>query len=164
MKLRKIIFWPHLTAGVVAGTGILVMSVTGVLLAFERQIVAFAERDIRTVTPPASAAPHLSLDALVAKARETVPEGVPSGVTLVADPTATTVVNFGREQTVVIDPYTGTVRGHGLTATRSFFRVVTDRHRWQGSYFRDTFNLEAVEVLKGPSALYFGRGTTGGNH
>jgi catecholate siderophore receptor len=34
--------------------------------------------------------------------------------------------------------------------------------RDQGSYFRDTFNLEAVEVLKGPSALYFGRGTTGG--
>ena len=31
-----------------------VMSVTGVLLAFERQIVAFAERDVRTVQPPAS--------------------------------------------------------------------------------------------------------------
>jgi hypothetical protein len=29
MKLRKIVFWPHLTAGVVAGTVILVTSVTG---------------------------------------------------------------------------------------------------------------------------------------
>jgi uncharacterized iron-regulated membrane protein len=72
MKLRKIIFWLHLTAGVVAGTVILVMSVTCVLLAFERQIIAFAERDIRTVTPPAAGTPRLSLDTVVAKAHETV--------------------------------------------------------------------------------------------
>ena len=133
MKLRKIIFWLHLTAGVVAGAVILVMSVTGVLLAFERQIVAFAERDTRTVTPPASDAPRLSLDSLVAKAREAVPAGTPSGVTLAADPTAATVVNFGREQTVFVDPYTGTVRDNGVTATRDFFRVVTDWHRWLGT-------------------------------
>jgi uncharacterized iron-regulated membrane protein len=69
MKLRKIIFWLHLTAGVVAGTVILVMSVTGVLLAFERQIVAFAEHDTRTVTPTTSDAPRLSLNTLMAKAR-----------------------------------------------------------------------------------------------
>ncbi len=40
--------------------------------------------------------------------------------------------------------------------------IFLDGVRDQGSYFRDTFNLEAIEVLKGPSALYFGRGTTGG--
>jgi catecholate siderophore receptor len=34
--------------------------------------------------------------------------------------------------------------------------------RDQGSYFRDIFNIEAIEVLKGPSSLYFGRGSTGG--
>lgn len=31
-----------------------------------------------------------------------------------------------------------------------------------GEYNRDTFNLQSVEVLKGPSALMFGRGGTGG--
>jgi len=31
-----------------------------------------------------------------------------------------------------------------------------------GSYTRDIFNLEAVEVLKGPSSVMFGRGSTGG--
>ena len=40
--------------------------------------------------------------------------------------------------------------------------IFLDGMRDQGSYFRDVFNLEAVEVLKGPSALYFGWGTTGG--
>ncbi|NOT55238.1 MAG: TonB-dependent siderophore receptor [Deltaproteobacteria bacterium] len=31
-----------------------------------------------------------------------------------------------------------------------------------GQYFRDTFFLERIEALKGPSSVLFGRGTTGG--
>ena len=31
-----------------------------------------------------------------------------------------------------------------------------------GQYFRDSFFIEQVEVLKGPSSVLFGRGTTGG--
>jgi catecholate siderophore receptor len=37
-----------------------------------------------------------------------------------------------------------------------------DGVRDQGTYFRDTFNIEAIEVLKGPASIYFGRGSTGG--
>jgi uncharacterized iron-regulated membrane protein len=133
MKLRTIVFWLHLLAGVMAGTIILVMSVTGVLLAFERQMVTFAERQTRTVQLPASGAPRLGLDVLVAKARETVPEGTPSSVTLSADPTTAALVNFGREQVVFVNPYTGMVLGHGATALRGFFHVVTDWHRWLGT-------------------------------
>jgi uncharacterized iron-regulated membrane protein len=133
MKLRRIIFWLHLTAGVVAGTVILVMSVTGVLLAFERQIITFAERAARTVNPPPAGAPRFSLDTLVANTRETV-EGAPSAVTLSADPTTATMVSFGREQTVFVDPYTGVVRGNGVLRVRGFFHVVTDWHRWLGTH------------------------------
>jgi catecholate siderophore receptor len=31
-----------------------------------------------------------------------------------------------------------------------------------GSYYRDPFNLDSVEVLKGPASVLFGRGSTGG--
>jgi catecholate siderophore receptor len=31
-----------------------------------------------------------------------------------------------------------------------------------GSYYRDTFDYDRVEVLSGPSSVYFGRGSTGG--
>src|SRR6185503_6835221 len=40
--------------------------------------------------------------------------------------------------------------------------IFLDGLRDQGSYFRDLFNIEAIEVLKGPSAVFFGRGSTGG--
>jgi catecholate siderophore receptor len=37
-----------------------------------------------------------------------------------------------------------------------------DGFRDRGQYSRDTFYLESVEVLKGPSSMLFGRGSTGG--
>jgi uncharacterized iron-regulated membrane protein len=133
LPLRQIIFWLHLVTGVMAGLVIGVMSVTGVLLAFERQIVAFAERDVRTVQPPVDGISRLDLDALITKARVTVPEGKLSGVMLRADPTATLVVNFGRERTVFVNPYTGEVLGEGAKRLRNFFHMVTDWHRWLGT-------------------------------
>jgi|GEM_PF-2469048 len=41
--IRKGLFWLHLIAGVAAGVVILVMSVTGVLLTYERQILAWED-------------------------------------------------------------------------------------------------------------------------
>ncbi|MBI1329988.1 MAG: TonB-dependent receptor [Alphaproteobacteria bacterium] len=40
--------------------------------------------------------------------------------------------------------------------------VYLDGLRDFGSYTRDSFNYEEVQVLKGPSGMMFGRGTTGG--
>ncbi len=37
-----------------------------------------------------------------------------------------------------------------------------DGVRDRGQYYRDVFSLEAIEVLKGPSSMLFGRGSTGG--
>jgi catecholate siderophore receptor len=47
----------------------------------------------------------------------------------------------------------------GFSARNDYF---LDGIRDQGSYTRDVFNIEAIEVLKGPSAVLFGRGSTGG--
>ncbi len=47
----------------------------------------------------------------------------------------------------------------GFTARNDIF---LDGMRDFGSYNRDTFNQQEVQVLEGPSAITFGRGTTGG--
>ncbi|MES2353690.1 MAG: TonB-dependent siderophore receptor [Pseudomonadota bacterium] len=47
----------------------------------------------------------------------------------------------------------------GFTARTDIF---LDGVRDRGQYSRDTFFLESVEVLKGPSSMLFGRGSTGG--
>jgi catecholate siderophore receptor len=47
----------------------------------------------------------------------------------------------------------------GFTARNDLF---IDGMRDFGSYYRDPFNTEEVEVLQGPSSVMFGRGSTGG--
>lgn len=47
----------------------------------------------------------------------------------------------------------------GFTARNDIY---LDGMRDFGSYYRDAFDLEQVEVLKGPSSMVFGRGSTGG--
>jgi catecholate siderophore receptor len=47
----------------------------------------------------------------------------------------------------------------GYSARNDFYR---DGVRDPGWYTRDTFSIESVEVLKGPSSFLFGRGSTGG--
>jgi catecholate siderophore receptor len=52
-----------------------------------------------------------------------------------------------------------TVNLRGFSAFNDFF---LDGIRDAAVYTRDDFDLESVEVLKGPSAVLFGRGSTGG--
>lgn len=132
MPLRKLFFWIHLIAGVTAGLVILIMSVTGVLLAFERQIVGWAERDLRATAREASGQP-LPLSFIVAGAAAA---GWPSeakeasSVTLRSDPRAPVTVAFGRERTLFVNRYTGAVLGEGAKGLRWFFQVNEDLHRW----------------------------------
>ena len=55
MKLRTLLFWTHLTAGLVAGIVILIMSVTGTLLTFQQSVLKVIERSQRFVEVPAGA-------------------------------------------------------------------------------------------------------------
>lgn len=133
-QFRKIIFWSHLLAGVIAGVVVFVMSVTGVLLAFEAQITRFAERDQRTVQPLAPGTPRLSPQALLAKVQADNPTLKPAGLTVEADPTAAVSVSLGRDGTLFVNPYTGASLGTGSKGVRNFFHEITDWHRWLGAH------------------------------
>ena len=52
-----------------------------------------------------------------------------------------------------------TITLRGFTARND---IVLDGMRDFGSYYRDSFNYQEVEVLEGPSSVTFGRGSTGG--
>jgi len=129
LPLRKLFFWIHLAAGVTAGLVILTMSVTGVLLAFERQIVGWAERDLRATAAEAKTTP-MPISSIVAAARAASPDAKPSSVTLRADRRAPVTVSFGRERTLFVNRYSGAILGEGAKGVRHFFQVNEDIHRW----------------------------------
>ena len=130
MKLRTVLFWMHLTAGLVAGSVILIMSVTGTLLTFQQSVLKIVERSQRYVDPPSPSAPRLDVDALLARVRSAVPDAEPTTVTLDSDPRVTAAVALGQRGTVFVNPYTGDVLGSGSARARAFYRSVTSWHRY----------------------------------
>jgi uncharacterized iron-regulated membrane protein len=148
--LRRVVFWCHLAAGITVGTVVLVMSVTGVLLAYERQIVEWA--DGYRLAPPPAGAPRLGPEALLARVREARPEARPTTIVLKSDPQAPAALGLGRQGTVFVDPYSGRVLGEGSARARAFFRGVTDWHRWLATEGR---SREAGRAVTGAANLAF---------
>jgi uncharacterized iron-regulated membrane protein len=134
--LRKILFWAHLASGCLAGIVVLIMSVTGVLLAYQRQVISWIDRSwmdrgLRS-TPAAAASSRLPIEALLANVAAQH-SAMPSAITLRADPAAPAEVSFGREHVFLVDVQTGNVLGESAPATRAFFQNVENWHRWLGA-------------------------------
>ena len=132
MKIfRTLVFWLHLLTGVTVCVVVLMMSVTGVLLTYEKQMLRWADTRSLDGAPPSPAAPRLDVATIVERARAASP-GSPTAVTWRAGADAPVEVVYGRERTVFLNAYTGAVLGQGSAGARRFFRVVTDWHRYVG--------------------------------
>lgn len=132
MTFRTFLFWLHLVAGLISGLSIGIMCFTGTVLAFEKQLVAWSERDARQISPPAPGTPRLSLEDLSAKLRAAQPEARPSGIVLQNDPRAAVAFTTGRTGGFYVNPYTGEVRQPASAAMSDFMHLMTDWHRTLG--------------------------------
>ncbi len=128
MTLRTLLFWLHLACGVVAGAVIFIMSVTGVLLTYQRQITAWADtRGYHIETGPQ----RLSADAIVARVNELRPDLSPTAVMVRSEPAAPASLTIAAGRQLFVDPYTGAVLGEGNgQSVRAFFRVMVEWHRY----------------------------------
>lgn len=124
--MRKIFFWLHLSVGVVAGLVIFLMSVTGVLLTYEKQMIAWF--DERSLPERTAGVARLAVEELLRKAQEER-GSAPSAISIKANDGSPVQLIFGRE-VAYQDAATGKILGSGNKGARQFFRVVTDWHRW----------------------------------
>jgi uncharacterized iron-regulated membrane protein len=132
--LRKILFWTHLAIGLAAGLVIALLAITGASIAYEPQIMAALERDVRVVTPPAPDAARLPLDTLIENLRARQPDARPQSITVSADPAAAVAISLGRDQTYYANPYTGEIRPPSERSVRvhDFFHLMENWHRALG--------------------------------
>jgi uncharacterized iron-regulated membrane protein len=151
-RLRKVVFWCHLAAGATAGLVILNMCVTGVLLAYQRQVTEWADRRGYVVAPPREGEQRLGVETLLARVRESQPSAQPTAITLYGDAGAPAAVTFPGGRTLFVNPYTGEPLGEGSLRVRAFFRTVTDLHRWLGATGE---NRAAGRAVTGASNLVF---------
>ncbi|MGE0392673.1 MAG: PepSY-associated TM helix domain-containing protein [Vicinamibacterales bacterium] len=157
LKLRTVVFWSHLTIALVAGVVIFVMCVTGALLAFEKQLVAWTERDFRSTPIEGRAA--LPVAALEARVVEQMPGFAATGLSLANEVDAPAVFQAGR-RTLFVDRYSGNVLGESkegglrvaLSTLRSWHRWIGAEGTWRpiGKFLTGWSNLIfAVIVLTG---------------
>ena len=112
---RKILFWCHLLAGVTAGMIVLVMSVTGVLLTYEKQMTNWADKRAYRA---ALAAPGAYNFILVAMAL--------GGLFLVPSPSSYLIAGAAVVVTVPVLDATGVIWAqHGMAAFPLAFNLVT---------------------------------------
>ncbi|MCC7342727.1 MAG: PepSY domain-containing protein [Bryobacterales bacterium] len=124
---RKILFWSHLITGAIAGIVILIMSVTGVLLTYEKQMITWSDRDYRVAVPAEGVGPMPAGALLSALAGQR--DGRPDSITWESDPAAPVLLGFGREQ-VYANPYTGKLVGEPTKGMRAFMSDMRAWHRW----------------------------------
>ena len=127
-SFRTVLFWMHLAAGALAGIVIFIMSVTGVALTYEKQVIEWADRTAWTA--PAAAGAHLAPEALIAAAAAARRERPVIGVTLRSDAAAPATVTFEGNGALLVDPYTAAIIGEPPAGLRSFFRTMTVWHRY----------------------------------
>jgi uncharacterized iron-regulated membrane protein len=149
--MRRVLFWMHLSAGVLAGALILFFSVTGALLAYERQIVHAADKRFYQPDSAANDAPRLPLDDALAHAMQTLP-APPEMVTVYQDSTWPLEIQTSNRTTYFVDTRSGQVRGPASPRTRAFFAEVTALHRWFGLA---NANHTTATAVKGVVVLLF---------
>lgn len=125
---RQVLFWLHLSAGLVAGVVIFVMCVTGALLAFERQTIQWSESDVRYVTVRNE--PKLGPAEVLAKVVEANPDAKLASIAIKNEPGATWEISFGRDGVVFADPYTGAIIGESNKKVRSVMSTLREWHRY----------------------------------
>ena len=152
--LRRLIAGTDLTAEVVDDRTLTLRAMTG----------AYELDPVEVVAPRAAATSVISTATRTPTLLRDVPQAVTVvGHTLIADQAMLGMADVTRNVPgVTMGQGEGnrdqiTMRGNNSTST--FF---VDGMRDDVQYFRDLYNVERVEALKGPNALIFGRGTGGG--
>jgi uncharacterized iron-regulated membrane protein len=130
-RVRSVFFWLHLSIGLTAGAVILLMSLTGVLLGFERQAIRLI--DGAPAVPVSSSSALLLDDALAAAG---ISSGDIASVMVRRDPSAPVTVRFhARERAAaLLDPFAGEVLPARVPGRgQAFFSALRRWHRWIGA-------------------------------
>lgn len=165
IMLRKFFFWLHLSVGLVVGLLIAAMALTGLGLAFERQIM----RGIGMPKSDASAhALRVPVDAVLAGLPQ---QGVPTQLIEHRDMRSMLEIRYGHERTVLADPRTGEIVGEPSQGWMRFFALNERIHRRLGLSMQNAFGhavtgavtLGFFCILLSGLVLWFPRRLSGAN-
>jgi len=128
MNIRKTFFWLHLIIGCSAAIFIFLMSLTGVALTYERQMIKIAERSDYPAIPSALAQ-TLPLSKILIIA-QSYPTKKTAEIVIENQPNAPIIVKYGRKKVAYLNPYTGAEMSVPGQGTKNFLGKLRAFHRW----------------------------------
>lgn len=131
-RFRHYLFWLHLSAGLVAGLVIGLLCFTGIALAFEKDLTAWAERDARRIAASPPDTPRLGVEELAICVRATFPQAKPGNIIVSRDPLTAVAFTVSRTESYHANPYTGEVRQPRSYAMGRFMQRMLELHRYIG--------------------------------
>ena len=138
VKFNKVILWSHLVSGIIAGITIFMMSVTGVLLTYEHQLVERA--DMSLLSSDKIGSTRKPLETIITQATERF--GVEEVKLIIRnDISAPYQIFIEGRNAIYVDAYTGEYLGQGAETIRSVFNIIKNWHRW--------FNLQGDKQIIG---------------
>jgi uncharacterized iron-regulated membrane protein len=131
-RVRAVLLWIHLALGLSAALPILVLCITGALLAYQLQIVAWLDHRGIESHPSATGSPALTVEQLIAITRKN--RGVnPESVTIFRDPARPVEIEIKAiPGPVYLDAYSGSVIGGPSRKARQFFQKIAAWHVFLG--------------------------------
>lgn len=124
---RKFIFWSHLVVGISVGVVVFIMSATGVLLTYEKQVKEWDEA--RHISVPVGNQTRLSTDQVLDIVRFKHPQETHFYIRWVNEQGRPIPVWAGGQR-YLISAYSGEILQTGESLVIEIFHVVTDLHRW----------------------------------
>ena len=128
MNLRRALFWFHLVIGLVVGLTICFFASTGSLMAFQPQIIAFAERKISVPEHRPDVACLVPSESV--RKLQTQIGASPTSFEVFANPRTPAQVMTAPDRIFLADACRGELLGNGPSRVRAFFVHVRDLHRY----------------------------------
>jgi uncharacterized iron-regulated membrane protein len=149
--IRTALFWLHLASGVIAGIVVFIMSLTGIFLAYEHQLLGWAASS-HEIVAPAPGATRLPIDQVLATVNADPAQYRVTSMTIPRDSMAPIALGLESRQSIYADPYTGRVIGAD-GAMRAF---MTWSMRWHRSLAMSAATRDPVGAqITGASNLLF---------
>ncbi len=130
--IRSVLLWIHLALGISASLVILVLSLSGALLGYERQMIAWIDEGGKVVAAPG--AERLPLDPLLERAA--IPQATVANLLIKANPVEPVVVRpvEPRALPIMLDPFTGATVPLPIGGkARKTFSQIREWHLFLGS-------------------------------
>ncbi|HXF43051.1 MAG TPA: PepSY-associated TM helix domain-containing protein [Pyrinomonadaceae bacterium] len=124
---RRIIFWTHFAIGLTLGLIIVVLCVSGALLAFERQLIELADGDLKTSKNTDSSNKKFTVSELVSKLNEK--EIKPSSLTITNNAQSRIQVTAGQGAVFYLDQSSGEIFEAGKNI-RQAMQTLRELHRY----------------------------------